>query len=152
MYSRCIRSDDDYLLLIAAYPRRWNRLDATYQWATANERHFNKSMSLIGTKHDPPWEKKLTDIMTAYWWSLGTPFGAVFNSSSLPNIFCRSPLGWGFATPKNCSNSEKEMISRSRPESRLILDLSTIIELNRIKLHHMMTTRNRMRMGDRVSG
>ena len=59
----------------------------------------------------------------AYLWSLANPFGATLSSSSIPNIFCRSPSGCGLASPKNSTNSGVEMMVRNRREFRWILDL-----------------------------
>ena len=59
----------------------------------------------------------------AYLWSLANPFGATLSSSSIPNIFCRSPSGCGLASPKNSTNSGAEMMDRNRREFRWILDL-----------------------------
>ena len=69
----------------------------TYLCATANDRHFNKSISL---------------------WFLSTPFGATFNSSCIPHTFCLSPFGWGLALPKSATNSGEEMTERKRVEER----------------------------------
>ena len=59
----------------------------------------------------------------AYLWSLANPFGATLSSSSIPNIFCRSPSGCGLASPKNLTNSGAAMTDRSRRGFRWILDL-----------------------------
>lgn len=88
-----------------------------YRWATANERHFNKSISLSSSS-----KPKMVVMRRLNLWSLGTPFGAIFNSSSQPKILCLSPSGWGLGSPKILTKSGEEMTSRRGREFRWMLD------------------------------
>lgn len=56
-------------------------------------------------------------------WFLSKPLGATFNSSSIPKMFCRSPLGWRFASPNNSTKAGAEIILRSRLGLRRMLFL-----------------------------
>ena len=69
-----------------------------------------------------------------YLWSFPTPFGATFNSSSLPKIFCISPFGCGFGSPKSFTNPGEDMICLRRRESFFMLFLWSYISKRNIRL------------------